>query len=197
MVVPYKLLKSNGNVPNDAKMRAVLDEYSTVDIKLLGDRIVKATSLTMGDLVGALEALKSELVVQLMQGNRVHLPGLGYFSLSVKGELYEDPKTHRFRLRNPYVRTVNFQPEKGMMRLLKRTEFENLTYQQEPYGRPTADDVSAALERLFAKSPFILIGDLRAALRLSKSGAYRLARRLEAEGKLRNAGSPYRKMYVR
>jgi len=197
MSVPYKLVKSNGNVPNDAKMRVMPVLYSTVGIQLMGRHIEKATSLTMADLIGAFEAVKVEMADQLMMGNRVHLPGLGYFSLSVKGELYEDPKTHRFRLRNPYVRTVNFQPEKGMMRLLRRTEFENLTYQQEPYGRPTADDVSAALERLFAKSPFILIGDLRAALRLSQSGAYRLARRLEAEGKLRNAGSPYRKMYVR
>jgi len=197
MAVPYKLVKSNGNVPHDARMRVVLDLYSTVGMELLGYHIEKATALTVADLIGAFEAIKTELADQLMLGNRVHLPGLGYFSLSVKGELYEDPKTHRFRLRNPYVRTVNFKPEKALMRLLQETEFENRTYKQEPYGRPSTEDVAAALDRLFVESDYIFIGDLQSELRLSKSAAYRLAHRLEADGQLRNAGSPYRKMYVR
>ena len=195
MAVPYKLVKSNGNVPNDAKMRVVVDLYPTVDMELMGRHIEKATALTVADLIGAFEAVKVELADQLMLGNRVHLPGLGYFSLSVKGELYEDPKTHRFRLRNPYVRTVNFKPEKALMRLLQETEFENRTYKQEPYGRPSTEDVAAALDRLFVESDNIFIGDLQSELGLSKSAAYRLARRLEAEGRLYNAGSTYRKMY--
>ena len=197
MAVPYKLVKSNGNVPNDAKMRVVVDLYPTVDMELMGRHIEKATALTVADLIGAFEAVKVELADQLMLGNRVHLPGLGYFWPAVKGELYEDPKTHRFRLRNPYVRTVNFRPEKALMQLLESTEFENRTYRQEPYGRPSAEDVEAALERLFAESDYIFVGDLRAELHLSKSAAYRLACKLEAEGKLRNAGSPHNKMYVR
>ena len=197
MAVPYKLVKSNGNVPNDAKMRVVVDLYPTVDMELMGRHIEKATALTVADLIGAFEAVKVELADQLMLGNRVHLPGLGYFWPAVKGELYEDPKTHRFRLRNPYVRTVNFKPEKALMRLLQETEFENRTYKQEPFGRPSTEDVAAALDRLFVESDYIFIGDLQSELRLSKSAAYRLAHRLEADGQLRNAGSPYRKMYVR
>ena len=195
MAVPYKLLKTGGKLPHNKDLRAVLDVYETVGIKLLGDRIVKATSLTMGDLVGALEAIRYELVEQLMLGNRVHLPGLGYFWPAVKGELYEDPKTHRFRLRNPYVRTVNFRPEKALMQLLESTEFENRTYLEKAYDRPSAEDIEAALKRLFADADYIFIGDLQSELGLSKSAAYRLARRLEAEGRLYNAGSTYRKMY--
>ena len=160
MSVSYKLVKSNGNVPNDAKMRVMLVLYSTVGIQLMGRHIEKATSLTMADLIGAFEAVKVEMADQLMMGNRVHLPGLGYFSLSVKGELYEDPKTHRFRLRNPYVRTVNFQPEKGMMRLLRRTEFENLTYQQEPYGRPLRQVAVYPHRRPACRAPPLQIGCL-------------------------------------
>lgn len=197
MAVPYKLLKTGGKLPHNKDLRAVLDVYETVGIKLLGDRIVKATSLTMGDLVGALEAIRYELVEQLMLGNRVHLPGLGYFSLSVKGELYEDPNTHKFRLRNPYVRTVNFRPEKELLRALSGTRFENVTHRYEPHRTPTPQDVDAALARLFAEADYIFVGDLQAELHLSRPVAYRLARRLEAEGKLENVGSRYRKMFVR
>ena len=169
MAVPYKLVKSNGNVPNDAKMRVVVDLYPTVDMELMGRHIEKATALTVADLIGAFEA--------------------------VKVELYEDPKTHRFRLRNPYVRTVNFRPEKALMQLLESTEFENRTYLEKAYDRPSAEDIEAALKRLFADADYIFIGDLQSELGLSKSAAYRLARRLEAEGRLYNAGSTYRKMY--
>ena len=59
-------------------------------MKRMGERIETATAMTVADLVGALIALKHELAEQLKLGNRVHLPGLGYFSLAVRGELYED-----------------------------------------------------------------------------------------------------------
>ena len=197
MAVPYRLLKNGGKLPHNKEFRAVLDEYETVGMELLGERVEKATAMTVADLVGTLEAIRYELAQQLMLGNRVHLPGLGYFSLAVKGELYEDPKTHKMRLRNPRVRTVNFRPEKQLLKALADTRFENVTYRYEPHATPTAEEIEAALDRLFAESDYIFVGDLRSELHLSKPVAYRLARRLEAEGKLHNAGSRYRKMYVR
>lgn len=36
MAVPYKLVKSNGNVPHGARMLVVLNLYSTVGIELWG-----------------------------------------------------------------------------------------------------------------------------------------------------------------
>ena len=185
MSVPYKLVKSSGNVPANAKMRAVLDEYETVGLERMGERIETATAMTVADLVGALIALKHELAEQLKLGNRVHLPGLGYFSLAVRGELYEDPKTKKMRLRYPHVRTVNFRPEKGLMQALEDTRFENVTYRYEQHATPTAAEIDATLERWFDE----------AELHLSRPAAYRLARRLEAEGRLENVGTRYRKMY--
>lgn len=196
MTVAYKLLKTGGRIAHNKEFRVVLDEYGTVGLKRIGRRIEKATSITFADIVGTLDALAYELAEQLKGGSRVHLPGLGYFSLAVKGELYENPKTHKFRLRNPYVRTVNFRPEKGLMRTLRETSFENVTYRTKPHALPTEAEVETALKRLFAESVCIFVGDLRAELHLSSTVAYRLARRLEAEGRLRNVGSPYRKVFV-
>ena len=132
-----------------------------------------------------------------MEGNRVHLPGLGYFSLAVKGEICEDAKTHRFRLRNPEVRSVNFRPEKDFMRTLRNAQFENATYRSRLHATPSPAEVDTALTRLFAAADYIFANDLQTALHLSKSMTYRLLRSLESEGKLRNVGSRYRKMYVK
>ena len=101
MAVPYKLLKTGGKLPHNKDLRAVIDEYETVGLRQMGVHIERATAMTIADLVGMVEALKYEMVMQLKCGNCVHLPGLGYFSLSVKGEVYQDPRSHKFRRLNP------------------------------------------------------------------------------------------------
>ena len=189
MTVPYKVLKTGGKLPHNKEHRVVLDEYETVGLERMGERIETATAMTVADLVGALIALKHELAEQLKLGNRVHLPGLGYFSLAVRGE---DPKTKKMRLRYPHVRTVNFRPEKGLMQALEDTRFENVTYRYEQHATPTAAEIDATLERWFDEADYIFVGDLQAELHLSRPVAYR---RLEAEGRLENVGTRYRKMY--
>ena len=178
MTVSYKLLKTKGRVANDAKMRVVVDAYDTAEMDRMGQHIEKASS-------------------QLGSGYRVHLPGLGYFSLAVKGEVCEDPKTGHFRLRNPYVRTVKFRPEKDLLKALHGIDFENTTYRRTPYAAPQPAEVAAALDRLFAASAFILVRDLRAALHLSRPVAYRLVQALEAAGKVRNVGTSRQKILVK
>lgn len=197
MAVRYKLLKMTGGLPKNADFKVVPMEYGTVGLKQMQGHIERATSLTLADLVGVLEALKTEMLDQLALGNRVYLDGIGYFSLSVGGEVYEDPRSHRFRLRNPAVRTVNFRPEKSFLKAMSGADFENATYQSALHSVPTPEEVEAALATLFAEQSFITTGDLRGQLHLSRSGTYRLAAELERSGKLQNVGTTYRKIYVR
>ena len=197
MTVSYKLLKSKGSVARNAKMRVVVDAYDTAEMDRMGQHIEKASSLTSADLTAALDALRSEMVDQLGSGYRVHLPGLGYFSLAVKGEVCEDPKTGHFRLCNPHVRTVKFRPEKDLLKALHGIDFENATYRRTPYAAPQPAEVAAALDQLFAASAFILVRDLRAALHLSRPVAYRLVQALEAAGKVRNVGTSRQKILVK
>lgn len=196
MAVPYKLLKTNGRIAHSRAFRAVIKEHETVGLKRIARLIEKATAMTVADIVGTLDALTYELAEQLMQGNRVYLPGLGYFSLAVKGELYENPKTQKVRLRNACVRTVKFRPERGLMNALRDTDFENVTYRSKPHERPSEEQVEAALKGLFAESVCIFVSDIRSALYLSQPVAYRLVQKLESEGRLRNVGSPHHKVFV-
>lgn len=197
MSVLYKLVKTYGAVPNNAKYRVVPVEYETVGLKHISRHIQRATSLTPADIVGALTALKEEVAEELKMGNNVHLPGIGYFSLALEGELYEDPRSHHYRLRNAGVRRVKFRPDAEFMEALRGIEFENVTY---TYGTPTVptDEVLyAGVERLCADKPVFTVGDLRSHLHLSRSYAYRLASRLEAEGLIRNVGTARRKLFCK
>ena len=75
MTVAYKLLKTGGKLPKNKDLRIVVHENMTVGMDRMGKNIEKATTLTTADLTGSLDALKAEIAYQLMEGNRVHLPG--------------------------------------------------------------------------------------------------------------------------
>lgn len=197
MAVKYKLLQTRGKLPKNATLRVVASCHETIGLKTIQQHIQAATALTQGDVAGALIALQEELVHQLKQGNRVHLPGLGYFSVAVTGDVYEDPRSHHFRLRHPRVRTINFQPDKEMKDAMRDMEFENDTYRSQDFAIPSAENVETVLHHLFAEQPVITVSHLRRALALSKTYAYELAKKLEETGRLRNIGSPHRKLFVR
>ncbi len=197
MSVIYKLVKSKGNIPNNSPFRVITKAFETKGMDHLQQRIRQATSLTPADVVSAVTALKEEIAEQLKMGNNVHLPGIGYFSIAATGELYQDPRSKHYRLRNPRVRTVNFRPDTLFMEALEGITFENGTYRNTPFSDTDDHATDATLKALFAHQSFITVGDLRAHLNLSQSSAYRLAARLVEEGRLRNAGTPYRKMFVK
>lgn len=197
MAVKYKLLQTRGSLPKNAEFRVVTTCNETVGLKPIQKHIEQATALTPSDVAGTLIALQEEMVYQLQMGNRVHLPGLGYFSVAATGDIYEDPRSGHYRLRNARVRTINFQPDKELIDAMRDTQFKNNTYHSPEFAVPIPQEVDAALDALFAEKPVITVKDLRDALQLSNSYAYKLITQLEKEGKLRNVGSRYRKLFVR
>ena len=87
MTVSYKLIPTSGKLASKKPFKALCAPYATASLQEMGRNIERGTTFSMSDLAGALEALSKELKAQLLAGNRVHLPGLGFFSLAIKGEL--------------------------------------------------------------------------------------------------------------
>ena len=197
MSVSYKLIKNHSPLPNNTAYKVVVVENETVGLKRISRHIQQATSLTPADIIGALTALKTEIAEELKMGNNVHLPGIGYFSLAIRGDLYEDPRYHRYRLRNAEVRKVKFRPDTEFLEALRGIEFENATYTHGTPTVPTDEALDAALNHLFTTLPVITVADLRHHLNLSRSHAYRLVARLEAEGKIYNISTRRRKLYAK
>ena len=100
MTVSYKLIPTSGKLASKKPFKALCAPYATASLQEMGRNIERGTTFSMSDLAGALEALSKELKAQLLAGNRVHLPGLGFFSLAIKGELRTHPRTHRPRHRS-------------------------------------------------------------------------------------------------
>ena len=195
MTVNYKLLRTSGKLAQRKALRIVPIKKDVTGIERICQHIQQATTLTTADILGTISALKTELVEELKSGNTVHLPGIGFFSFALKGDIYEDPKTHRYHLRNVAVRKIRFRPDKDFHEALGEMEFENKTYKDGTPSLPLRPAVNAALEELFGESPIMTVSDLRHRLNLSTAYAYQLAAQLEREKKIINIGSRYRKIY--
>ena len=195
MTVNYKLLRTSGKLEKRKALRIVPIKKDVTGIERICQHIQQATTLTTADILGTISALKTELAEELKSGNTVHLPGIGFFSLALKGDMYEDPKTHRHHLRNVAVRKIRFRPDKDFYEALGKMIFENKTYKDGTSTLPIKSAVNAALKELFDESPIITVNDLRRRLNLSTTYAYQLTAQLEREKKIINIGSRYRKMF--
>ena len=195
MTVNYKLLRTSGKLEKRKALRIVPIKKDVTGIERICQHIQQATTLTTADILGTISALKTELAEELKSGNTVHLPGIGFFSLALKGDMYEDPKTHRHHLRNVAVRKIRFRPDKDFYEALGKMIFENKTYKDGTSILPIKSDINAALKELFEESPVITVNDLRRRLNLSTTYAYQLTAQLEREKKIINIGSRYRKIY--
>lgn len=195
MTVNYKLLRTSGKLAQRKALRIVPIKKDVTGIERICQHIQQATTLTTADILGTISALKTELAEELKSGNTVHLPGIGFFSLALKGDMYEDPKTHRHHLRNVAVRKIKFRPDKDFYEALGEVNFENKTYKEGTSSLPMKTTINATLKELFEESPIMTINDLRQRLNLSTTYAYQLAAQLERERKIINIGSRYRKIY--
>ena len=195
MSIKYRLQKNYGKLKEKAEFRAIIMERQTIGLERIGQNIQGAMSLTRADVFATVMALGDEIAYQLLDGNAVHLPGIGYFSLAVKGEVYEDPRTHNHRLRNPKVRTIKFRPDREMAHKLLSAKFENETHHYGNASIPTTEDIEQALKELFATKSVITIADFRRYLDLSASTTYRIVERLETAGRIHNIGTRRLKLF--
>ena len=195
MTVNYKLLRTSGKLAKRTPLRIVSIKKDVTGIESICQRIQQATTFTTADILGTISALKTELTEELKSGNTVHIPGFGFFSLALKGDIYEDPKTHRHYLHNAAIRKIRFRPDKDFFEALGDIDFDDKTYKDGTPSLPMKAAVNAALKELFDKSPIITVNDLRRRLNLSTTYAYQLAAQLEREKKIINIGSRYRKIY--
>lgn len=189
MAIFYKLIKTGGNLPKNAELRIVPIQYQTVGLRRISKNIVQATSLTAGDITATILSLKEEITRELKDGNNVHLPGIGYFSVALKGDIYKDPRSHKPRLRNAEVRTIKFRPDKEFLQEMTMIEVKNVTEVEELASAPTPEEINSTIDELLSKQAIFTVRNFLCSLNISQSTAYRLLNKLEAEGKIVNIGS--------
>ena len=190
----YLSPKKSADEPTTLHVRPVFNGSVSTDD--LAESLQTATSLTMADVKAVLQALNREVGRQLASGCRVHLEGLGYLTprLRVEGEVTEDIP---LRDRNRKVRFsgVNFQADK---RLTEAIGAVRLSHAPKATHSRELDEalVEERLADYFITHDILTRPILQHLLHLTSYKAAALLRRLCEEGKLRNAGTDFRPVYV-
>ncbi len=172
------------NTPDGKKYHARVVGGRTIEEKEIVDVIQYRSSLTTGDIKAVLSELHSELVTKLLDGNRVHLPGIGYFYLSLSAPKDADPEhTHSQSVK---VKGIEFRADQKLKdEILLKAE---LTRARNKNHSSSMDiyEVDALLIDYFAEHNVITRKQLEVLCGFTTSTAQAHLRRLVKEGRLVN-----------
>jgi len=109
MTIKYKV--GRANLGGEEKAFPKVVPGKTVTDEQFRKQVARRAARGMADVMAVLTAQREVLLEQLLDEQSVHVPGIGYFTLSVKGELDESERlvTESARLK------VNYRAERALM----------------------------------------------------------------------------------
>jgi predicted histone-like DNA-binding protein len=196
MSIYYNFYKTSGKLATNTEWHARITEKGLTTSDELCDIIEKSTTLTTTDLKGALSAITRQLINELKKGRRVHIEGLGYFSLKMQGEIDKD-KNGGPKLIHPSVRTILFKPEQQIL-----NQFHNAVFrQQQERGKHSAelskDDIIQKTEKMFEQKKYFTAKQFAKHLQLTISTAYGRLKMLQEQKVIKAINLSHRLVYVK
>ncbi|MCE2615423.1 MAG: HU family DNA-binding protein [Phocaeicola sp.] len=166
----------------------------TVTANDLATRIEKECTLTRADVKAVIEALSNHIANCLANGERVHLPNLGYFNLKLKSDVKIDP--NKTKANHISYDTTGFTPDKGFNNQLINMAFRRCPLMHGKY--PTKEKIVEKLKQFFdsGKTSFVR-AHIEAAFGVSRSTAHRIIKDLLQSGKIVNENTKRNPIYVK
>lgn len=163
-----------------------------VNIDDMAEQIEKESTLTKSDVKGALMAFSNNLATVLAGGDRVHLPGIGYFSMKLKCTDELDPE----KSRSPHIEfdTINFRPDTVFKKQISGFKFRRCKVNHDKV--PSTEEIERKISEYLTKNSFILRTNVQSLFSVSKSSACKIIRELQVQGKLVNKGGKYAPVYI-
>lgn len=159
----------------------------TVDLSSLAPHIQQRCTLTKGDVIAVVNELAAELVNELCEGNHVHLPGIGYFSLSLSAPKDANPtQTHCQHIQ---IKKVDFRADQSLRdELLQKAKFARSEVKHHS-SMLSDEEVERLLRNAFRNTPYMSRPDFSELTGLTRMTAQRQLDRLVAAGKILKKGS--------
>lgn len=194
MSVKYDLYQNPPSARQSQAYHVRLKSSGMLTTGQLAREIEHATSLTASDVKGALMELSRLMREGLANGKRVHLEGIGYFSLAASAPVVTDPQT--MRAEHVRVKGVTYQPEKDLLAELDaQVRFERTSLKMQS-SKKTMEELKRGLEQYFASHVFITRAEFGRLFGLTRSTAIDRLGRLTAEGFLQRKGAKNAPVYV-
>ena len=170
-----------------------LVETRTVGTAEVAAKIQRRSTLTVADVKGALSALGEVMIETLQEGNRIHLEGMGYFSLSLTC-----PATHlenQIRAGSIAVKNIDFRPEAQLKQRLKEIQLERV-HTHTATVELTKEKRLELLAAWFVDHAGITRRDYERVCQCTRSTAYRQLKELVLKGYLLREGSRNAPVYL-
>ncbi|MBM6903574.1 HU family DNA-binding protein [Phocaeicola coprocola] len=175
------------------KYHARVVRSHTVQIDDIVNNISKRCTLSKGDIRAVLDELGDEIVYNLCEGNRVYLPGIGYFYLSLSTPKEADPKTTRSQ--SIGIKAVEFRADSILKNNLEsHARFERSDIKVHS-SRLDSYEIDALLEDYFHKNDFLTRIKFEKLCGFTKTTAQRHLQRLMDEGRLVNVNTRHNPIY--
>lgn len=175
------------------KYHARVVRSHTVQIDDIVNNISKRCTLSKGDIRAVLDELGDELVYNLCEGDRIYLPGIGYFYLSLSAPKDANPKTTRSQ--NIGIKAVEFRADsilkKGLENhaKLERSDIKVHSPRLDSY------EIDTLLVDYFHKNEFLTRIKFEKLCGFTKTTAQRHLQRLVDESKLVNVNTRHNPIY--
>lgn len=153
-------------------------------------------SLTKADVRAAFSALRDYMARALASGSRFHLPGVGYFSLSVGLDAPDDLPADKMRADYIRLRNIRFRPERSLLSEVgSGVSFERAAFSSRS-RQYTEQELLSLLRHYFATHTCLTRRELQRVAGLSDSTAKKWLQRLTATGVLQRDGANNAPVYL-
>lgn len=172
-----------------------LQQGKSISADELASAIEHECTLSSADIKAVFTALRYHVENELSNGKRLHVPGLGYLSLSAS---IGDTETKRkITGRDVYLRGINFLPESSLLAGVRRGLRFTRARRVSRSMRYDADELWEKVAVYLASHHYITCRDMRSEFGLSDRLARRWLATFVEQGRLVKAGSRSLAMYFR
>ncbi len=190
MKIKYEIQTiKNSQGTGEERRFARIYEHEPITADQLEEDIQTACSLTKADVEAALLALSGKMISELSQGNRFHLPGVGYFSLGVDLDIPEGQSAEKARANHISVRNIRFRPEASMLQEVKtNVHFERAKFSTQ--SRVHAEsEMAEQIKNYLAENVYLNRGRMESLFHLRRVTALKWLKHFTETGLLKKEGT--------
>ena len=166
----------------------------TVDPATLISHICERSTLGKGDIAALFNELQQEISTQLLAGNRVNIPGLGYFSLSLQTNPDADPSSTRAQ--HIHVKRIEYRADAQLRnKVLSEATFERIR-EKNHSDKLSTEEIHTLVREHFKTHQTLTRQSFEKLCHFTRSKAYSTLHALLEEGFLENINTPRYPFYV-
>lgn len=164
-----------------------------VTMRQLYNRVHARSSLTVGDVMNAIDCLTQICGEELRDGHEVHIEGLGYFAptLEATQKVTRSTPNKHLKLR---LKSISFRPDVRLKQAMTGVSAIRSKYTRHSQ-KLSEVEIDMKLKEYFADHDVLIRSDFQALCGMARTTANVHLKRLQQEGKLKNVGKPTQPIY--